>query len=803
MLHTSENVAKRSGAPRALAVRALIVSGLFLSLTACKLVISVPQGGVVKTVSGSITCRAGQTCEIDVVDVFFDETFTAHAHKDHVFSGWKKKARSFCGDQKEDCALSTTWMGDYPKVMAILASNREFYLEPEFRVIPKITEQQIVADGEVSENGSGFDIRGKLSISTSSGSQLDFTGARLSLEFNSEGDLMAMHGVTNLPSPLAGFVTLEQDVRAEVGLYRGSEINADPEFEITLQDERQYFVFLVRQDMDINVANPVDPSSSQQWRIGTPASGKIILIVDPADEMVYRYGESAALGAYGRAESEQRLLPYKPWNTHTGFNSFDGNKYETISGNVGVKAVDVLKLSGSQVIYEPRFSDINWDNPLESNVAYKAGFNGAVDLSFGVAGFELFSFDIGRASALFNVNPDRGVMKLAATLAPDVSWQPDWFPIIPQAQLSVDFTAVSDGTMVHKVTGRYESVIPPADLEGSMRMDPRSVTYSGRLRGETYNLPVSIRFADFTTTATVGITADFSQAVTDGIDSGFDAAKREVAAGLAELEAALTDLEFEVSLRGVRQLIPGIVDGANSYLNGLPGRVAGIVHSEVIKQINNNRVCYIVACTPSDARRDQIARDASATARSQAQSEVTHYQSRLNNLKTLAQRADDESLRAGLEAALREVYANRVFKKTISVRVKVSGLFDKTFTETITEQVLAPDLAAKILTAADNMHNIPAASDRVVRGEQLVDSLPDPSIVDRIRKKINEGSFLPPTITGVFYKVRGTDYSAGATFSDGSELEVDFNVLDTGSAAEAFGNMLSDYLYELEKQRRP
>ena len=108
--------------------------------------------------------------------------------------------------------------------------------------------------------------------------------------------------------------------------------------------------------------------------------------------------------------------------------------------------------------------------------------------------------------------------------------------------------------MVHKVTGRYESVIPPADLEGSMRMDPRSVTYSGRLRGETYNLPVSIRFADFTTTATVGITADFSQAVTDGIDSGFDAAKREVAAGLAELEAALTDLEFEVSLRGVRQL---------------------------------------------------------------------------------------------------------------------------------------------------------------------------------------------------------------------------------------------------------
>lgn len=797
MLHTSGNVAKRSGTARALAVRALIISGLFLSLTACKLVISVPQGGVVKTASGSITCRAGQTCEIDVVDVFFDETFTANAHKDYVFSGWKKKARSFCGDQKEDCALSTTWMGDYPKVMAILASNREFYLEPEFRVIPKITEQQIVADGEVSENGSGFDIRGKLSISTSSGSQLDFTRARLSLEFNSEGDLMAMHGFTNLPSPLAGFVTLEQDVRAEVGLYRGSEINADPEFEITLQDERQYFVFLVRQDMDINVANPLDPSSSQRWSIGTPASGKIILIVDPADEMVYRYGESAALGAYGRAASEQRLLPYKPWNTHTGFNSFDGNKYETISGNVGIKAVDVLKLSGSQVIYEPRFSEIDWDNPLESNVAYKAGFNGAVDLSFGVAGFELFFFDIGRASALFNVNPDRGVMKLAATLAPDVSWQPDWFPIIPQAQLSVDFTAVSDGTMVHKVTGRYESVIPPADLEGSMRMDPQSVTYSGRIRDQAFDLPVSIRFADLTTTATVGVTADFSQAVTNGIDSGFAAAKREVEAGLAELEAALTDLEFEVSLRGVRPLIPGAIDAAISYLNGVPGAVHPIVKKEVTDQINANRVC-VVFCTPSNARRDEIAKDAADSARSQASSAIAAYKTRLTNLKNLAAQADDESLRAGLEAALREVYEYRVFRKTISVRVKVSGLFDKTFKENIVETIIPADMAAKILAAADNMQYIPAASDRVFRGEQLVASLPDASIVDRIREKVNEGEFLPPTVTGVFYQVRGIDYTAGVKFSDGSTYDVDFNVLDAVEAVKAIAKLAADHVIDIE-----
>ena len=53
---------------------------------------------------------------------------------------------------------------------------------------------------------------------------------------------------------------------------------------------------------------------------------------------------------------------------------------------------------------------------------------------------------------------------------------------------------------------------------------------------------MSIRFADFTTTATIGVTTDFSQAITDGLDSGFEAAKRMVEEDRGELEAVLREV---------------------------------------------------------------------------------------------------------------------------------------------------------------------------------------------------------------------------------------------------------------------
>ena len=46
-------------------------------LGGCKLLIVVPDGGSVTTLSGTYNCPAGGVCEIDVADALFNETFIA------------------------------------------------------------------------------------------------------------------------------------------------------------------------------------------------------------------------------------------------------------------------------------------------------------------------------------------------------------------------------------------------------------------------------------------------------------------------------------------------------------------------------------------------------------------------------------------------------------------------------------------------------------------------------------------------------------------------------------------------------
>ena len=73
-------------------IRTIAILILLSFLAGCKLQIIVPTGGVVTTASGTYTCGAGQTCEINVVDMLFDETFTAVPDTGYVFNKWEKRS---------------------------------------------------------------------------------------------------------------------------------------------------------------------------------------------------------------------------------------------------------------------------------------------------------------------------------------------------------------------------------------------------------------------------------------------------------------------------------------------------------------------------------------------------------------------------------------------------------------------------------------------------------------------------------------------------------------------------------------
>lgn len=112
-------------------VRLLWVLALALLLSACKIVILVPPGGKVVSASGE-ECLAGQTCVIDVSHDNYENTFTAVPDAGHAFAGWERDQGYFCGGKQGDCYLATTGFTGNAGLMAVLASDREFFLVPRF-----------------------------------------------------------------------------------------------------------------------------------------------------------------------------------------------------------------------------------------------------------------------------------------------------------------------------------------------------------------------------------------------------------------------------------------------------------------------------------------------------------------------------------------------------------------------------------------------------------------------------------------------------------------------------------------------
>lgn len=802
----SSAVAHRSASRVTAAGLLKLVTGtaLLAFLSACRIQIEVPPGGQVITESKAYRCLPRNTCEIDVVDQFFKETFVAKPNKGFAFMGWEKVPSAFCGDSYSPCALSTEDFGLYPNLLAVLTSDRVFYLKPKFAPIPTIGQEDLKALGNVVDTDNGIDLSGSLELNTGKGPKRLFKDANLKLAFNAEGDLEKLDGEGILPRDLTRKFKVNTDVVAQIGYFTGKQINDDDEIDIHLREERQYLVFLLGESFSYSFETLTPGTGStptveeKEATIDTPAGGKIIVILDPNDDMLYRYGENPLLGAFGEAESDQGLIPYVPYiEGNAKVYRFDGHLYKTISVGVGIKALDVLNLTGEQITYQPSLFDIDLSDPFNSPVAYKAGYNGAVEVAMSVFGFSIrdyFQFDLAEASGSFEVSKNRQIMTLASEVTPDVSWAPPWLPIFPTTSLAFDLTAKGNGSAVINLSGSYESELPPANIEGSMRISPQSLTLKGTVVGRQ-TLPISVKFEDGDTFGTVGITADFSELVKAQLAGGFDRAEDEVTRALKDLEQAAADYEFELSLRGLRSSLPGIADVVVAQLQKVPGIVYDEVYKRVKDGIDDRNPCALGVCLISTSTRNSKARSAASTARDVAESRIAPYIASMRELKRSALEDDNEQLIASLEAALRAAYAKRTFKETFKVTVSVAGI-SVTKSYTVSRTILTSSQATAVLNAAENIHLIPETSDRVVSARQIIDRLPTQQIIDQARQSVEDELVAVPAVKAVTYAIIDGEYSAAVQLSNGSSYDVEFNVLDWQEVSAGIADLLADYVIE-------
>lgn len=99
----------------------------------CKVQIEAPLDGHVSSVSGAHHCAAGQTCSIDVSDVYFQESFVAVPNNGMRFLHWKKRPRGFFGNSgNPEARLVTGGFAGNESLLSLLDSDETFYLEPVF-----------------------------------------------------------------------------------------------------------------------------------------------------------------------------------------------------------------------------------------------------------------------------------------------------------------------------------------------------------------------------------------------------------------------------------------------------------------------------------------------------------------------------------------------------------------------------------------------------------------------------------------------------------------------------------------------
>ncbi len=135
-------------------------------LQACKVQMEVPKGGRVVSESGTYLCKATETCDIEVVDTFFKETFIAQPNPGWMFRHWEDVPSGFCGDKIGPCELSTQGFENSDNLMSVLESDQVFYLKPVFERIPKISQDNVETAGKVVNVKDGIQVDGSVKLNT-------------------------------------------------------------------------------------------------------------------------------------------------------------------------------------------------------------------------------------------------------------------------------------------------------------------------------------------------------------------------------------------------------------------------------------------------------------------------------------------------------------------------------------------------------------------------------------------------------------------------------------------------------------
>jgi len=231
-------------------------------------------------------------------------------------------------------------------------------------------------------------------------------------------------------------------------------------------------------------------------------------------------------------------------------------------------------------------------------------------------------------------------------------------------------------------------------IQGRLRVDRTGLTVNGHYDSPDVDMQVHAFVGSVDGTprvqGTMSVPDVLQTAVSQSIVQSADAVAATLADAYDDYRQATSAYQFELSLRGMRTVIPALCDGVITALD--------TAERTAIATIDQRWPWYL----PGES-----------TAKSKARSQVGAMRTRFRSLKSLVASGDDATVRAALDATLAAVLANQVLR----IQVDVLGTI-------YTRDMVTNAQAAQLTTARAAIAALPAASSRMVSAEQVWQQMP-------------------------------------------------------------------------------
>ncbi|MEO2052971.1 MAG: hypothetical protein ABGX00_14535 [Allomuricauda sp.] len=621
-----------------------------------------------------------------------------------------------------------------------------------------ITKDDLTPEGTVTETTNGYLVEGSLTMKTED-ETIVFAEADLDVQFNEDGTLKSISGTSEIPAP-SNYFEFETPVQADIGFFTGKFLNENRDFEIQLVDERSYFVFAISVGLELKLGANDDPDAYKPLSIEAPVGGHITFIADYTDPMFFFSLGGDALGGNDDSggngdgnggndgnSSHNKLASvsfggsfgsnfmYVPTNPVQGnVVSFQANQ---VTGGT-VSFFKVLEATGMYYQNRGFNADLNFDEPMESNFGanYRAGINGQLDLSMEITSFISFGFPIGSGSAavVAEASTNDGIVAKAfinGLVDPDLSWWPDFIPLKPDGDLNAYGFVEQTGNFDIGMSGSFVIEMPTGDqgMEGSVRGTPDAFTMEGEVYSGDDVWGASAVFTTNETKCVATTPNNFTDGISETVTSQIDAAIETTEKAIQDLEDAEAQYELELSLRGLRAALPGIIDRAQTAIDDAVAAGLASGRSTINSYLSdNNRILC------SDNLSGQI------------DAVVRGHRNALTRLRNaVSESNDNETTRTELEAALRNLASldriNRTFSVTIihgHATFGCGSLWTMTASRnvTINETILTSDQKAQLLEAADNVKYIAEADGIRIEAQDILDQLPTVAELEALRDTV-------------------------------------------------------------------